>query len=210
MNIAELENTIREVLREEQDYQRLFKTMLDKSGKDIASMSDTDKKKFFNAVDKAYKAKSEGRLAGYDNKSEINEDWSEIFTNPFFILLLSKFVFQFVGVTIYKGLKFIFRKEYREAISNILNTLQSDDAFIKKATQILSVSKKMDKATADKIANLPIVMQLCIKEVEKMPKGGGGLTKNELHDDFRDLLVKAWNDSSIKNAIIDKLKNDIK
>jgi hypothetical protein len=39
--------------------------MLDKTGKSIPDMSDDDKKKFFNAVDKAYKAKSEGKLTGY-------------------------------------------------------------------------------------------------------------------------------------------------
>lgn len=70
MKKSELKELIRQVVKEEQDYQQLFKTMLDKSGKDISSMSDDDKKKFFNAVDTAYKAKSEGRLRGY------NEDLS--------------------------------------------------------------------------------------------------------------------------------------
>jgi hypothetical protein len=62
MNLQQLRELVREVVKEEQDYQELFKTMLDKTGKDIPSMSDDEKKKFFNAVDKAYKAKSEGRL----------------------------------------------------------------------------------------------------------------------------------------------------
>ena len=34
-------------------------------------MSDDDKKKFFNAVDTAYKAKTEGRLRGY-NEAELS------------------------------------------------------------------------------------------------------------------------------------------
>jgi hypothetical protein len=62
MNLQQLKELVREVIKEEQDYQELFKTMLDKTGKDINSMSDEEKKKFFNAVDKAYQAKSEGRL----------------------------------------------------------------------------------------------------------------------------------------------------
>jgi hypothetical protein len=70
MKKSELKELIRQVVKEEQDYQQLFKTMLDKSGKDISSMSDDDKKKFFNAVDTAYKAKSEGRLRGY-NEAEL-------------------------------------------------------------------------------------------------------------------------------------------
>jgi hypothetical protein len=66
MNISELKELVREVIDEERDYQELFKTMLSKSGKDINSMSDDEKKKFFSAVDKAYNAKTEGRLRGYN------------------------------------------------------------------------------------------------------------------------------------------------
>ena len=71
MKKSELLELIRDVVREEQDYQQLFKVMLNKSGKSIPDMSDEDKKKFFNAVDKAYKAKSEGKLTGY-NEAELS------------------------------------------------------------------------------------------------------------------------------------------
>jgi hypothetical protein len=78
MNINQLKELIKEVIKEEQDYQQLFKTMLDKSGKSIESMSDEEKKKFFNAVDKAYKAKQEGKLRGYneltDKQKQIDVD----------------------------------------------------------------------------------------------------------------------------------------
>ena len=57
MTKAEIKEIAKQVWKEEQDYQQLFKTMLAKSGKDINSMSDEEKKKFFTAVDKAYKAK---------------------------------------------------------------------------------------------------------------------------------------------------------
>ena len=70
MKISQLKELVRQVVREENDYQQLFKHMLDKTGKDINSMSDEEKKKFFNAVDTAYKAKSEGRLRGY-NEAEL-------------------------------------------------------------------------------------------------------------------------------------------
>lgn len=62
MKLSQLRELVREVMKEEQDYQDLFKTMLDKTGKSIPDMSDEEKKAFFNAVDKAYKAKSEGKL----------------------------------------------------------------------------------------------------------------------------------------------------
>ena len=68
MKTSQLKELIKQVVKEEQDYQQLFKHMLDKSGKSISDMSDEDKAKFFNAVDKAYQAKSEGRLRGYNEE----------------------------------------------------------------------------------------------------------------------------------------------
>ena len=70
MKLHQLKELVRQVVREEEDYQQLFKHMLDRTGKSIPSMSDDEKKKFFNAVDTAYKAKSEGRLRGY-NEAEL-------------------------------------------------------------------------------------------------------------------------------------------
>ena len=64
MNKNELKSLIKEVMAEEQDYNKLFLHMLDKTHKSLKDMSDMEKKHFFNAVDKAYKAKSEGRLTG--------------------------------------------------------------------------------------------------------------------------------------------------
>ena len=44
---------------EDSDYQAKFKKELDKAGKGIASMSDKEKKDFFNKIDKMHKAKNE-------------------------------------------------------------------------------------------------------------------------------------------------------
>jgi hypothetical protein len=77
MKLHQLREFVKQVVKEEQDYQQLFKHMLDKTGKDINSMSDEDKKKFFSAVDTAYKAKSEGRLRGY-NEAELTAGQKKI------------------------------------------------------------------------------------------------------------------------------------
>ena len=71
MKHNELKELIRQVVKEESDYQQLFKHMLDKTGKSIPDMSDNEKVKFFQAVDKAAKAKSEGKLRGY-NEAELS------------------------------------------------------------------------------------------------------------------------------------------
>jgi hypothetical protein len=77
MKLNQLREFVKQVVREEQDYQQLFKHMLDKSGKSIPDMSDDEKKKFFGAVDTAYKAKSEGRLTGY-NEAELTAGQKKI------------------------------------------------------------------------------------------------------------------------------------
>ena len=78
MKHTELKELIRQVVKEESDYQQLFKHMLDRTGKSIPDMSDAEKVKFFTAVDKANKAKSEGKLRGYNES--INEDINAIET----------------------------------------------------------------------------------------------------------------------------------
>ncbi len=56
-----LESSINEVSKHLKDnaYSQFFKKQLNKAGKGIASMSDQEKKDFFNKVDKEYKAKAE-------------------------------------------------------------------------------------------------------------------------------------------------------
>jgi len=46
---------------EETEYQAFFQKALDKAGKSIPSMSDDEKKAFFNKVDAAWKGKQEGK-----------------------------------------------------------------------------------------------------------------------------------------------------
>ena len=41
-------------------YQQMFKKELEKTGKGLASMSDVEKKNFFNMIDKKYKKESDG------------------------------------------------------------------------------------------------------------------------------------------------------
>jgi uncharacterized membrane-anchored protein YhcB (DUF1043 family) len=74
MKHTELKELIRQVVKEESDYQQLFKHMLDKSGKSLGDMSDAEKKVFFNAVDKAAKAKTEGKLKGYNENLPGNQE----------------------------------------------------------------------------------------------------------------------------------------
>jgi hypothetical protein len=63
----QLKNIVRETLQEESEYQKFFKKALEKAGKSIPSMSDEEKKAFFNKIEKTWKGrgtKSEGNAFG--------------------------------------------------------------------------------------------------------------------------------------------------
>lgn len=50
-------NIVREVMIDESEYQEFFKKALEKAGKSIPKMSDEEKKKFFNHIEKTWKGK---------------------------------------------------------------------------------------------------------------------------------------------------------
>ena len=58
-----LREIIREVIKEESEYQTFFKKALEKTGKSIPQMSDEEKKAFFNKIDAAWNAKGEKKEA---------------------------------------------------------------------------------------------------------------------------------------------------
>ena len=56
---SRLKEIIKDVMVEESEYQAFFKKALEKSGKSIPSMSDEEKKAFFNKIEKTWKGKGE-------------------------------------------------------------------------------------------------------------------------------------------------------
>ncbi|MDA8919362.1 hypothetical protein N9I13_00010 [bacterium] len=54
-----IKETIKTIMAEEGDYKAFFKKALEKAGKDIPSMSDEEKKEFFNKIDAAWDGKGE-------------------------------------------------------------------------------------------------------------------------------------------------------
>lgn len=82
MNLEQLKNVVREVLDESgDDYEKLFRHMLKRTHKSLKDMDATQKSKFFTALDKAYKAKNEGKLSnlpeelvGNQHKLDLDKD----------------------------------------------------------------------------------------------------------------------------------------
>ena len=78
MNITRetIKETLKNVMAEEADYKVFFKKALEKAGKSIPSMSDEEKKEFFNKIDAAWNAKGEKNeeLTGNQHKLDVDGD----------------------------------------------------------------------------------------------------------------------------------------
>jgi hypothetical protein len=80
MKLEQLRQIVHEVVNESaDDYEMFFKHMLTKTGHSLKDMSPKAKSKFFIAIDKAYKAKNEGKLRGYNE--ELKGDQKKIDAN---------------------------------------------------------------------------------------------------------------------------------
>ena len=88
MNKEQLKELVKSVMAEETEYQAFFKKALEKAGKSIASMSDEEKKAFFNKVDAAWNGKGEkkentnemsgtGGVAGYNTPAAFSKNASQ-------------------------------------------------------------------------------------------------------------------------------------
>jgi hypothetical protein len=73
---SRLKELVKEVLVEENEYQAFFAKALEKAGKSIPSMSDEEKKAFFNKVDTAWNGKGDKNeaLVGGQKKLDADKD----------------------------------------------------------------------------------------------------------------------------------------
>ena len=84
----QLKNIVRETMIEESEYQKFFKKALEKAGKSLPSMSDEEKKAFFNKIQKTWKGRgsknerfgrgAQGPTFGSQELDEVNPKSSEI------------------------------------------------------------------------------------------------------------------------------------
>jgi hypothetical protein len=210
MNLIELENLIKEVVVEEQDYQRLFKAMLGATGKDINSMSDVEKKKFFTAVDKAYKAKTEGRLRGYkeDLKTKsLDENFIVGILSFITLTIISKIIFYFFVQLVEKGMKYFSSddKKLEVIIKKILKGLSENKSFIEDVTNMINKNKGIDQVTAGKILKMGYTQDLIKKYNSKEE-----VKTSDIETELKTIFYKSWADSNVVSNISDKIKNDIK
>jgi hypothetical protein len=103
-----------------------------------------------------------------------------------------------------KGMKyFTAKKDYKEPVQKILNTVSNDENFIDKVSDMVDTKRGIDNITADKIVKSPFIQNLISKNV-------GDLDKTELENQLKTIFLKSWADKSITDKAIEKVKKDIK
>ena len=78
MNKNQLKELVKSVMTEESEYQAFFKKALEKSGKSIPSMSDEEKKAFFDKIDAAWKGKSEKTESVHEARDANGNEFPEL------------------------------------------------------------------------------------------------------------------------------------
>ena len=88
-----------------------------------------------------------------------------------------------------------------------MDSISNDKKTISDIAKLVDTKAGIDNAAADKIIDLPYVKTQIIKMSDKT---NGELSETELENQLKTIILKSWNDSSITNNAVEKVKKDIK
>jgi len=107
-----------------------------------------------------------------------------------------------------KGTKYFQGKsEHKEDVKKVLDSISNDKKTISDIAKMIDPKRGIDDGTVDKIINLPYVRTQIIKTSDKT---NGELSETELENQLKTIILKSWNDSSMTDNAIEKVKKDIK
>jgi hypothetical protein len=107
-----------------------------------------------------------------------------------------------------KGTKYFQGKsEHKEDVKKVLDSISNDKKTISDIAKMIEPKRGIDDGTVDKIINLPYVKTQIIKTSDKT---NGELSETELENQLKTIILKSWNDSSMTDNAIEKVKKDIK
>jgi hypothetical protein len=163
-----LKEIIKGVMTEESEYQAFFQTALDKAGKSIPSMSDDEKKAFFDKIDAAWNGKGEKNeeLVGGQKKLDVDKD-GDIGSDDLADLRAGKKVDEAANLKTIamlfqnKGIKDAVRKDHADKLRKIIEDSGistkgvSDSELIKIVNILTNESVKEDIATELPKASIP-------------------------------------------------------
>lgn len=120
------------------------------------------------------------------------------------MILLGKLIFYWFTDLVEKGVKFFSNKVNKQTIVKILDKLSKNKNFIDDVSKSVNVKNGIDKPTADKIVNMTAVQSAINSTITKDEN------RKDIEAELKSIFLKAWNDTSIINPIVSKVKNDIK
>ena len=107
-----------------------------------------------------------------------------------------------------RGIKYFQGKsEHKKDVKEVLDSISNDKNTISDIAKMVDPKRGIDSRTVDKIIDLPYVKTQIIKVSDKT---NGELSETELENQLKTIILKSWNDSSITNNAIEKVKKDIK
>jgi hypothetical protein len=106
------------------------------------------------------------------------------------------------GMSYFSG-KSIHKKE----IGKILDSISNNKKVVSDISKFIDPKSGIDSGTADKILNLPYIRTQIIKMSDST---NGELTETEIENQLKTILIKSWNDASISDKVVQKVKKDLK
>ncbi len=99
------------------------------------------------------------------------------------------------------------KSEHKEAVKKILDSIANNKRVIDDISKMIDSNRGLDTATADKIIKTGYVQTQIIKTVDST---NGKLDKTELENQLKTIMVKSWNDTTITDKVVNKVRKDIK
>lgn len=123
-------------------------------------------------------------------------------------IIIGKIIFYYVADLAEKGIKYFQGKpNYKKEVKQILDSISNNKKTISDISDLIDPKRGIDNGTADRIVNLPYVRT----QITKMSdKSNGDFTETEIENELKTILIKSWNDTSITDKAVEKVKNDLK
>ena len=140
---------------------------------------------------------------------------SNMLSNPIFYLILFKLGWFVLKTILPNVFKEIFAQQDQEAKEYVFNRLSDNAKFINDCIEIVNKSKKLGSEEAKLISEMPIVASLSEKAEKRNNKKQkklhkiAGVSKLTIQNEIKLSLLKAWEDNSINNAVVEKIKASV-
>lgn len=123
-------------------------------------------------------------------------------------IIIGKIIFYYMMDLAEKGIKYFQGKpNYKKEVKQILDSISNNKKTISDISDLIDPKRGIDSTTAEKVINLPYVKTQIIKMSDST---NGELTETEIENELKTILVKSWNDTSITDKAVEKVKKDLK